>query len=173
MPAAQSVPFCKERKLCPKTLMFIHEEPRWPLPPYCLGVFIWGHLSGPMNGRGVINGLVGPGRGTGAAEPGGGCPVSQPPSHSSSQPLPPALSPAPRDSRQSCPKTRGCSGVTGWRGKAGWCWSRGLLQARGVAGAIPTVPAARPQQDTEHGVPLRGTEWDGACRGLALPGWGQ
>lgn len=37
--------------------MFIHEEPAWPLPPYCLWVsitapFIWGHLSGPMNGWG-------------------------------------------------------------------------------------------------------------------------
>lgn len=57
MPATQSVPFCEERKLCPKTLMFIHEEPAWPLPPYCLWVsitaaFIWGHLSGPMNGWG-------------------------------------------------------------------------------------------------------------------------
>lgn len=136
MPAAQSVPFCEERKLCPKTLMFIHEEPRWPLPPYCLGVFIWGHLSGPMNGRGVINGPVGPGRGTGAAEPGGGLPCLPPPFHSSFQPpatwgvfLPPALSPAPRDSRQSCPKTHGCSGVTGLEGQS-WV----VLEAWAAAG---------------------------------------
>lgn len=39
--------------------------------------------------------------------------------------------------------------------------------------AIPRVPAARSEQDTEHGVPLRVAVQDGECRGLALPGWGQ
>lgn len=39
--------------------------------------------------------------------------------------------------------------------------------------AVPRVPAARPEQGTEHGVPLRAAVGHGACRGLALPGWGQ
>lgn len=39
--------------------------------------------------------------------------------------------------------------------------------------AIPRVPAARSEQDTEQSVLLRVAVQDGACRGLALPGWGQ
>lgn len=117
MPDAQSVPFSEERKLCPNTLMFIHEEPRWPLPPYCLGVFIWGHLSGSMNGRGVINGLVGSGRGTGAAEPGGGLPclptpfplLLSAPCHLDGVPAPCAV-PSPQGQEAGCP------GVTGLEG---------------------------------------------------------
>lgn len=95
--------------------------------------------------------MVGPGRGAGAAEPGGGLPC--PPT-----PFPllllapcrlggvsaPPLSPVPRGHRQGSPQTHGSPGVAGqeewgqvWRGKAGWCWGCGLLEARGVKGGRP------------------------------------